>query len=50
MTTQLKFSIADGIARIVLDRPERMNAFTFDMIDAWTRGEKVIAGAFGKAA
>ena len=31
----LKFTIADGIARIVLDRPERMNAFTFDMIDAW---------------
>ena len=36
MTAQLKFSIAEGIARIVLDRPERMNAFTFDMIDAWT--------------
>lgn len=36
MTEQLKFSIAEGIARIVLDRPERMNAFTFDMIDAWT--------------
>jgi len=36
MTAQLKFSITEGIARIVLDRPERMNAFTFDMIDAWT--------------
>jgi enoyl-CoA hydratase/carnithine racemase len=36
MTEQLKFSITEGIARIVLDRPERMNAFTFDMIDAWT--------------
>ncbi len=36
MTAQLKFSIGDGIARIVLDRPERMNAFTFDMIEAWT--------------
>ncbi|HTS54770.1 MAG TPA: enoyl-CoA hydratase-related protein [Burkholderiales bacterium] len=36
MTEQLKFSIAEGIARIVLDRPERMNAFTFAMIDAWT--------------
>ena len=36
MTEHLKFSIADGIARIVLDRPERMNAFTFEMIDAWT--------------
>lgn len=36
MTAHLKFSVADGIARILLDRPERMNAFTFDMIDAWT--------------
>ena len=36
MTDNLKFSVSDGIARIVLDRPERMNAFTFDMIDAWT--------------
>jgi 2-(1,2-epoxy-1,2-dihydrophenyl)acetyl-CoA isomerase len=36
MTDHLKFSIDDGIARIVLDRPERMNAFTFAMIDAWT--------------
>ncbi len=32
MTGQLKFSIDDGIARLLLDRPERMNAFTFDMI------------------
>jgi len=36
MTEHLKFSVADGVARIVLDRPERMNAFTFEMIDAWT--------------
>jgi 2-(1,2-epoxy-1,2-dihydrophenyl)acetyl-CoA isomerase len=36
MTEHLKFSIEDGIAKIVLDRPERMNAFTFEMIDAWT--------------
>ena len=36
MTDHLKFSIADGIGRIVLDRPDRMNAFTFQMIDAWT--------------
>jgi len=35
MSGQLKFSISDGIARIVLDRPGRMNAFTFEMIDAW---------------
>lgn len=35
MTEHLKFSVAEGIGRIVLDRPERMNAFTFEMIDAW---------------
>ena len=37
MSEHLKFSITDGIAKIVLDRPERMNAFTFEMIDAWTQ-------------
>ena len=31
----LNFTIADGVGRILLDRPERMNAFTFEMIDAW---------------
>jgi len=31
----LNFTISDGVARIVLNRPERMNAFTFAMIDAW---------------
>jgi 2-(1,2-epoxy-1,2-dihydrophenyl)acetyl-CoA isomerase len=36
MTAHLKFSVNDGIAKIVLDRPDRMNAFTFEMIDAWT--------------
>ena len=35
MTDHLKFSVEGGIARIVLDRAERMNAFTFAMIDAW---------------
>jgi enoyl-CoA hydratase/carnithine racemase len=35
MTDQLTFTVDDGIARIVLNRPERMNAFTFEMIDAW---------------
>ncbi|HZP87491.1 MAG TPA: enoyl-CoA hydratase-related protein [Burkholderiales bacterium] len=37
MTEQLEFSVTDGIAKIVLNRPERMNAFTFEMIDAWTQ-------------
>ena len=36
MTEQLLFSVTEGIARITLNRPERMNAFTFEMIDAWT--------------
>jgi 2-(1,2-epoxy-1,2-dihydrophenyl)acetyl-CoA isomerase len=36
MSEHLKFTVANGIGRIVLDRPERMNAFTFEMIDAWS--------------
>jgi len=35
MTDQLQFSVDEGIARIVLNRPERLNAFNFEMIDAW---------------
>ena len=35
MTEHLRFDIAERIATITLDRPERMNAFTFEMIDAW---------------
>jgi len=35
MTEHLRFEIADRVATITLDRPERMNAFTFAMIDAW---------------
>ena len=31
----LLFTISDDVARITLNRPERMNAFTFEMIDAW---------------
>jgi enoyl-CoA hydratase/carnithine racemase len=36
MSEHLKFSVDDGIATILLDRVERMNAFTFEMIEAWT--------------
>ncbi|OUS19619.1 enoyl-CoA hydratase [Rhodobacterales bacterium 59_46_T64] len=36
MQEDLTFTIdEDGIARITLNRPERRNAFTFDMIAAW---------------
>ena len=35
MSEHLEFSVRKGIAKIVLNRPERMNAFTFEMIDAW---------------
>lgn len=35
MSENLKFDVSDGIAKITLDRPDRMNAFTFEMIDAW---------------
>jgi 2-(1,2-epoxy-1,2-dihydrophenyl)acetyl-CoA isomerase len=35
MAEGLEFTVEDGIARITLDRQARMNAFTFEMIDAW---------------
>lgn len=35
MTDQLRFEIDGAIATITLNRPDRMNAFTWDMIDAW---------------
>ncbi|MBV9521595.1 MAG: enoyl-CoA hydratase/isomerase family protein [Alphaproteobacteria bacterium] len=35
MTDHLRFCLEGRIATITLDRPERMNAFTFAMIDAW---------------
>lgn len=35
MAKELDFSVSEGIARIVLNRPERMNAFTLEMIDDW---------------
>src|SRR5690349_9164035 len=35
MSEQLLFEVREGVATITLNRPERMNAFTFEMIDAW---------------
>jgi enoyl-CoA hydratase/carnithine racemase len=31
----IEWSLADGIGTIRLNRPERKNAFTFEMVDAW---------------
>lgn len=36
MSGHLKFTVGDGVGTILLDRPDRMNAFTFEMIAAWT--------------
>jgi enoyl-CoA hydratase/carnithine racemase len=36
VSDHLKFTVCDGVGTILLNRPERMNAFTFDMIAAWT--------------
>ena len=35
MTDSIRFDVEGGIATITLNRPERMNAFTWEMIDAW---------------
>jgi enoyl-CoA hydratase/carnithine racemase len=35
MSDELLFTIDDGIATIRLNRPERLNAFTAPMLDAW---------------
>lgn len=34
-TDQLKFEVSDGIATITLNRPEKKNAFTTEMLYAW---------------
>ncbi|MFI5681991.1 enoyl-CoA hydratase-related protein [Streptomyces cellulosae] len=31
----LEYSVQDHIATILLNRPQRKNAFTLDMVDAW---------------
>ncbi len=35
MTDSIRYEVADRIATITLNRPERMNAFTWEMTDAW---------------
>jgi 2-(1,2-epoxy-1,2-dihydrophenyl)acetyl-CoA isomerase len=37
MSEHLKFETADGIATITLNRPEKLNAFTDDMLEDWLR-------------
>ena len=36
----LHYSVRDSVATILLDRPERKNAFTLDMVDAWAAALK----------
>jgi enoyl-CoA hydratase/carnithine racemase len=33
----LRFEVTDHVATITLDRPERKNAFTVEMLDAWVK-------------
>jgi enoyl-CoA hydratase/carnithine racemase len=35
MTDVIRYEVTDRIATITLNRPERMNAFTWEMVDAW---------------
>lgn len=37
----IEFKVEDGIGTITLNRPERLNAFTFEMIEAW--GDTLVA-------
>src|SRR3546814_20495826 len=35
MSQELKFDIHQGVATITLNRPEKLNAFTTEMLHAW---------------
>lgn len=35
--SDIEFTVADGVATILLNRPAKRNAFTLDMIDEWAR-------------
>jgi enoyl-CoA hydratase/carnithine racemase len=35
MHDSIRYDVADHIATITLNRPDRMNAFTWEMVDAW---------------
>ena len=37
--TQIRYSLEDGVGRITLDRPDRLNSFTETVLRSVTRGE-----------
>ena len=37
MSETIRYEVADRVATITLNRPERMNAFTWEMTDAWAQ-------------
>jgi len=45
MPELLNFEVADGIAIITLNRPEKLNAFTDDMLNSWLAALETAARA-----
>jgi len=37
MSESLKFEVANGVATLTINRPEKLNAFTYEMLEAWSK-------------